>query len=342
MNIQEIINEVKSHFTGDRKHDFNYVKTASREYAKQGNIEVLNALSQLLLEVANNQEMKEIAESMKKDIKTNESLFAKAENLFKSQNNEQAKVVLDKILARVEGKFEDDDTYAYVNIEDAFAFQIYANIVHKSDKIVRLVPDHYYKYYYLHGVVSNKLGLHRDAFDSYVKALRWFPNSFPVLTEVANIAILDKEYDKALDLFKQSWSYCFVPSELSRLYRGVGYLHFLKEEYEVAMSAYLVSTVFDRNVNVSKELGVIAQKMGQTEFKPLTPQESRDHLAKIGFGFGANMQLIGMATALSQQFENQGQYQTALYFLRIAVSLAPTEESRNRLASLEEKIKTKN
>ena len=54
----------------------------------------------------------------------------------------------------------------------------------------------HYKYHYLHGVVCAKLGIVDEAKESYNIALRWFPNAFPVYLELANIAIVKKEYQK--------------------------------------------------------------------------------------------------------------------------------------------------
>lgn len=339
MNIEEILKDIRSHFTGKKVDDYNYIKERNRELAKEGApYEVLDAVAKLILEVIDTDYMKNKKEELKKDIKNHESLFTKAENLFKQGNFEQAKVVLDKIIERLGNHFEDDDDFHYVNIEDAFAFQIYANVEYKDRKIIRLVPDHYYKYYYLHGVVCNKLGLKQDAFKSYISALRWFPTSFSVLIEVASLAISDKEYDKALNILKKAWRNCFVPSEIARIYRGLGFYAYNLENYRLAMASYLLSTAFDRNVNVSNELGVIAQKLGQTEFKPLTPQESKEELAKVGFGFGVNGQLLTAAQSLEKQFSERGELTTAHYFQRIVTGLVPNEGNKAKLKEMEDKL----
>lgn len=342
MNVQEFINEIKSNLTGNKIEDLKYVREKVKEIQK-GELtpELGNQISLIFNDIVRNDEMIELKEKLKKDIQIHESLFAKAENLFRENNLERAKVVLDKILAQVKDYFPEGDTFHLVNIEDAFAFQIYTNIYYKGDKIVTLVPDHMYKYYYLHGVVCTKLNLFDEAEKSLTQALRWFPTSFSVVLEIAHVKMMKKQFDDVMSLFKFALEYCFVPAEVSRCYRGIGFYAYQTGDYRLAMAAYLVSTIYDKQTDIRKELSVISQKMGQTKFEPLPPEESKKEFERVGLAFGANMNIINFAVALSKEFEQRGDLMTAHYFLRVAFGLTNNEDMKKHLDELAEIIKAR-
>lgn len=340
MEVKKLVEEIKSQLTGNKLDDYHFIQDKMNELAKNPEtIEVARALTPVLLEIVDPEQLNKLKESMKKEIGNREMLFAKAETLLKENKLENAKVVLDKIAYQVNGLFEDDDTYHYINIEEPFAFQVYTNMKYKGRKIVRFAPDHLFKYHYLRGVVNMKLGLVDEAEKAYNEALRWFPNSFSVLLELANVAIARRELDKVPELISEAQKYCFVPSELARCFRAIGYYGLIKEEYRLAMAGYLTSTIFDANVNIKNELGLAAQKLGQTEFKPLTPDESKEELKNVGIKFGANPELIKMAIVLSNEFANQKAYPTAIYFLRVAHSLTMDDSIKSRIEELEKLAK---
>ncbi|MBQ9730737.1 MAG: hypothetical protein IJV94_01265 [Bacilli bacterium] len=340
MDKNKIIEEVKSQMTGDRLKDYHFLKDKLDELAKNPEtIDIARELSPLLMEVVRPDEVEAMKEKMSKEIKNREALFVKAENLYKDDKLETAKVVLDKILLQVKGYFEDDEVYHYVNIEEAFAFQIYTNLIYKGEKIIRLTPDHMYKYNYLHGVVCTKLGLLDEARASYEKALRWFPNSFSVQLELANIAMAKKELDKVAPIIAEAQKYCFVPSELARCFRAIGYYAFLIEDFRLALAGYLSSTIFDQKTDIKKELVLACQKLGYDSFKPLTPAESKVEVEKVGMVFGGNIEIVKMAVALSREFATRTNYQTAIYFMQIAYNLTHDEGLKKRLDSLIEMSK---
>ncbi len=341
MDKNKILEEIKSELTGDRLKDYHFLKRRLDELAKNPEtLEVARDLSSILMEVVRPDEVEAMRQKMQKEIKNREALFSKAENLYKEGKLENAKVVLDKVIAQVKGYFEDDEVYHYVNIEEAFAFQIYTNLIYKGEKIIRLAPDHLYKYHYLHGVVCTKLGLLDEAKSSYDIALRWFPNSFSVQLELANIAMAKKDIDTAVSLIVEAQKYCFVPSELARCFRAIGYVGFLTENYRLAMAGYLSSTIFDHKTDIKNELGLASQKMGQETFQPLTPAESKIEVEKVGMFFGGNIEIVKMAVALSREFATRLNYQTAVYFLQIAYNLTHDEGIKNRMEELVNEAKS--
>lgn len=336
MDKELIIKEIKSQLTGNRLKDYHFLKNKLEELAKDPEtIGIARELTPLMMDVIRPDEIEAIKVQMKKEISNREALFAKAEALYKEQKFENAKVVLDKICSQLTGLFEDTETYHYVNIEEAFSFQLYTNLMYKEQKIIRITPDHMYKYNYLRGVVDVKLGLLDEAEEAFYIALRWFPNAFPVLLELANIAMVKKDLDKVPSLIAEAQKYCFVPSELARCFRAAGYYGFLKEDYRLAMAGYLTSTIFDQTTDIKKELTMAAQNLGQTEFKPLTPDESKKELEKIGLIFGGNVEIIKMAIALSREFASRKNYQTAIYFMQVAYNLTRDD---NIKAGLEELV----
>lgn len=341
MDTNKIIEEIRSQLTGDRLKDYHFLKGKLDELASNPEtIEAARQLTPVMMEIIRPDEVEAMKAKMSKEISNREALFKKAETLFKEGKLENAKVVLDKIVAQVKGYFEDDEVYHYVNIEEAFAFQIYTNLMYKEEKIIRLTPDHMYKYYYLRGVVSAKLGLLDEAKESYEQALRWFPNAFPVFLELANIAMAKKELDKVPALIANAQKYCFVPSELSRCFRAIGYYGFLVEDFRLALAGYLSSTIFDQKVDIKKELSLAAQKLGQTTFTPLTPAESKEEVEKVGMIFGGNIEIIKMAIALSREFAARKNYETAIYFLQIAYQLTHDDGIKQNLDQLVELAKS--
>lgn len=340
MEVNKLVEEVKSQLTGNKLDDYHFIQNKMNEFAKSPEtIEAARALTAVLLEIVNPEELNKIKESMKKGIASREMLFAKAETLLKSNKLENAKVVLDKIAYQIENLVEDDDVYHYINIEEPFAFQVYTNLVYKGPKIIRFAPDHLFKYHYLRGVVNMKLGLIDEAEEAYDKALRWFPNSFSVLLEKANVEIARKNLDKALEYFREAQKCCFVPKELARCYRGIGYYGLLVENYRLAMAGYLTSTIFDTSVDIKNELAIAAEKMGQKEFTPLPATEAKEEFKKINFPFGASVELIRMGVVLGNEFATQKNYPMAIYFLRVSYSLSMDQAIKDKIDELEKLAK---
>jgi tetratricopeptide (TPR) repeat protein len=336
MEVNKVVEEVRSQLTGNKLDDYHFIKDKINELAKNPEtVEAARALTPVLLEVVNPNELNQIREKMKREIANREALFAKAEKLMQENKFENAKVVLDKIAYQVKNLFEDDETYHYINIEEQFAFYIYTNLIYKGRKIVRFVPDHFYKYYYLLGITNMKLGLVEEAEKAFDESLRWFPNSFVVLLEKANVHFAKKELDKIPEVLKEAQKWCFVPSELARCYRAIGYYGFVTENYRLAMAGYLSSTIFDRTSDLRQELTAISQKMGQETFQPLTPDESKVELEKVGMLFGANMELLNMAMTLSSEFAAQKLYPAAIYLAQIVYGLTQDDNVKARVEELQ-------
>ena len=99
----------------------------------------------------------------------------------------------------------------------------------------------------------------------------------------------------------------------------------------------------EETVNIlpnKKELTLAAQRMGQTEFKPLTPAESKAELEKVGMLFGGNVEIIKMAIALSREFAARKNYHTAIYFMQVAYNLTHDDNLKNSLEELVKLAKT--
>ena len=114
----------------------------------------------------------------------------------------------------------------------------------------------------------------------------------------------------------------------------------MTENYRLALAGYLSSTIFDRTTDIKKELTVAAQKLGQTKFTPLTPDESKEELTKHGFIFGANLDIVRMAIVLGKEFESRQAHPQALYFLSVAYNLTQDEKIKERMDELQNLVKS--
>lgn len=105
--------------------------------------------------------------------------------------------------------------------------------------------------------------------------------------------------------FQEAFKLAPRPADVARCFRNLGYCFVEKELYREAVTAYLLSTHFEKNRMVQSELYYIGQKTGEPVANP-TYEEMKAIAEKYHFPTTADQDVLGLAYTYGKDaFEEQ-------------------------------------
>lgn len=335
--FEDIMKEITRGLSGDSKKDVDYLQEQmemykDHEYGK----EIIRACGRLIYEVIPDEKKKELEQFLGNDAAGFEAALEEVRFNHYKKNYDKALKLIEDMVEKYEklDMFADDSVSEYHTFREPMEEIVYRRTAEPQKELRRATID-YSELYLQYGSILFEFQRWEDAEKALAKAMRWNPTYANLAFEHAETfktrGLLEEYKDLTMDIFKIA----FRPKAMARCYRNLSYYFIEKKEYEVAASCLLYSTQYENSEMVSSELYYISQMTGKI-IKP-SEEELGKCFEKYEIPFGPNPEFVQIAYAYGKQFYEQGDMETAAYFLEIVLGFVDDEEVRQMYEDAKEK-----
>ena len=324
--FEDIMKEITRGLTGDSKKDIDYLqeqmeKYKDHEYGK----EIVRACGRLVYASIPDEKKEELERVLKNDAAGFDAALEEVRfNHYKKDYDKALKLIEDMVKKYEElDMFADDEVSEYHTFREPMEEIVYRRIA-EPQKDLRHATIDYAALYLQYGSILFEFQRWDDAEKALAKAMHWNPTYANLAFEHAETykarGLLEEFKTLTMDIFKIA----FRPAALARCYRNLSYYFIEKKEYETAACCLIYSTQYENTEMVSSELYYISQMTG----KVLQPsgEELEKCFEKNEIPFGPIPEFIQIGYSYGKHFYEQGDMETAAYFLEIALGFVDDEE----------------
>lgn len=335
MSNKEILDEIKSHLTGDKEVDVPYLQTELKIYRQFKNDEVIYGICNLLFEYLDSKVKERL------DLKTHEILderrhkYETVLGLIEEGKNEEAK----KILIELVEIFE-KATYTkeknYYDFDQMIEYFIFCETVEKarSLKVKRYPEPVTYYMYQLSSLYLQEDNLDK-AIESLEKALVYNPRCQYVMQQLAVLYQKSGKVEEAHQLVLDSLKYAYAKDQFAFCYQELGKYYEEKNNYDIAICCFITSNYYFEDKMNFKHIEEITKKTGIIRFD--APQDIIKTYEKYHIQHGVSHLVINAIHEFIVYTKKLKDFQTTEYLLNIAIELTNAKEYYEQLEELKRK-----
>ena len=269
MNEQEIkaIEEVRSKLTGDKEKDKELLLKEAEKY--RGNPDAFNILKEIgkmLYEALPEEKITEFSSNLKKDVDDINTKIDKAYSLMFTQDRDIQKakeILLEVINAPIE--FKENEEERFFSFGNIIEFLTSKYVLDIKKKAVWITLNYSLAYNML-AFISNEEHDFEKAIEYADKALYYNPMDLSNAFEKGETYKMQRKYEDMLKVTTNVYDYIFLPEDLARYYRNLGYFYTEACHFDVSFSLYLVSMLYQESKGVYQEILYIKQVLKNPEY----------------------------------------------------------------------------
>ena len=341
MQVQEIIEEIRSGLTGEEQHDLAYLKEQmeiykEHEFAK----EILRECGRILYSLLSPETRAKFeAAAEKDDLGMNEEM-EKAEFYLYKGEHEKAFSAIKPLVEKCDGileagMFADDSVSEYYCFREPFE-EVLHRFLSGSEKTFRRSPVPFERVYGHYGIVLVDLKRYEEAAEALKKATRWNPADAEIMFEYAETFKIRGDLERFYELTIEASKISFRPATVARCFRNLGYYFTEKRLWEVAVACIVMSGQYVPNdKNAQSELYYIEHTAGRQIDVP-DYDAFCGFAEKYGFPCAANEDVLSLAAQFGRHFHEEGENGLASYFFGILYDLTGDENVKSILEAIKE------
>ncbi|MBP5445870.1 MAG: hypothetical protein J6Y28_06840 [Acholeplasmatales bacterium] len=256
--MKELIEQIKSKYTGDREKDTEYLLEEMDKY--RDNIPVIKEITKLLYELLP-QDLKNNFISQLNQGKFGERL-GEIREFLAAKNYKGAMKVIDITMDKIEPVFE-DEKHLYMTFHDPFEAYFYAVTRDDKTKFIKNANLDYGTYYKFKGIALLNLKRYDEAIVSFNESLKWNPLDFECIFNYAETLFQMEKYEEYLDLNMKTMKKAYTNYVIAQCYHNVGKYYMTKNTEKDDKFAYMLisySLSFQETEYAYKNLNTICEK----------------------------------------------------------------------------------
>ena len=337
MEYSKIIEKITGKLTGDIDKDVAMLQKEAEKYMDhEYSEEILRAVGRVLTQVMPNDEKDKIYHILSNLKLSTDAVLDEVKLKIREGDLDKAESIIKSILPH-EGKYQEDKVSVY------FAFNNQIEVIYYKSKFnpqkdIRFVSaDIDTEVFLTYAYILIEKKKFDEAMDMLDRGLKYNPLDTELLFEKGEIFKLRKDWEEFKKVTDMCMEYSYSPESIARAYRNYGFMFIELKDYDAAICCYLMSLQFDRNnmtmaqsqlYYISK---VIDSKINEEEYFEVIDQLFEER----GIQIGANPELLDIAFALGQKYEEDKVYEDACYFYSVVYNLTGDEEIRKRIESID-------
>lgn len=301
-DYEEIITEIKKKLTNNKDKNLKYLKEMCEKYKnhKMAN-EIIKEIGRMIFENTSEDKQEELSDLIAKDITSH---FEKSEEYIRNGDLKNAKKELENFV-KTSIIFQEDKVsipYSPRNlIEYVFCCEL------NQSKKVRDIGVDYSTGYCRLGSIAIEENEFNKAVEYLNEAIRFNPYNVSARFELVEaykrkgkLKLVKEEIDK-------TYIYIYLPNDLSRYYRDLGYYYIEKGNFKLAKQLYVYSIRFDssKKDTIINELQYIFSRTGDKKIPNL--QEAYESLVQENIPEFFNKKNIEIILALYEQVKEDKQ-----------------------------------
>lgn len=333
----EIIDDIKSNLGENRELNRKYLSSQIDRYKDHPySREIIREISRMMWDCLSDEEKEEFIEISERENPVMDILNEITEHLERA-DYETALDILKDFMKSFPNMFEDDKVSEYHSFTNPLEEIIFLEYV-GAEKELRYIPDNQplLDLYYIYGFLLFENQEFDEAEESLKRALKINPVSARVILELSEIyKMRTPTLNKFVLYTTNALKYAYMPQDIARCYRNLGYYYVEEGQLDVAVALYRYSMVFEMSINAYSELQYIESK-GQDINMDL--DDAAELIKAKNIQLGVNPFVLKTLHELSGEYEENGLYNQSLYFYNIIYELTHDEETFNKINEINEKL----
>ncbi len=270
-----------------------------------------------------------------------------AESLHKQEKFKEAIQILAPAVKPIDemlqdGFFGEKESYKYLSFDSPFGNMLY-HYYERPQKEIRYAPYNYGKMYYVFGSLLVDLRNFTGARIALEKAMKWDPTNAEYALEHAETYKMEGNLNRFLELTKKAFRIAFLPENMSRLYRNLGYYFVEKELWDVAIECFSLAYNYDHGECSTKiidsELRYIYDKSNRTATIHLNYDNLEKYAQQYDFPYGPDSDIVLFAYHQGRMRVESREYEDAKFLLTIANNLAQDDDVKKLLDKVNRVLK---
>ena len=335
---EEIINEIKANLGENRELNKKYLSSQMEKYIDHPyNKEIIREISRMMWDCLTDEEQNEYAAISEKE----NPIMDMLNEITPEIESGEFKRALDKLEGFVENypaMFEDNKVSEYhffTNPLEEIMFYKYIG----AEKVVRHIPDNQplLDLYYIYGFLLLETNQF-DKSEKYLKkAIKINPVSSRIILELCEIyKVRTYNYNKYFMYATDALKYAYLPQDIARSYRTLGYYYIEEEQLETAFALFRYSMEYEMNPMAYSEMRYIQNKDKTID---LTLDESVEIIENKNIQLGVNPFISATLDEFIKEYEENRLYSQTLYFLELKFNLTNDEKLLEKIKNIQEMIK---
>lgn len=335
---EEIINEIKANLGENKELNKRYLSSQMEKYVDHPyNKEIIREISRMMWDCLTEEEQMEFAEISEKENPIMDILNDVSQDIEMGEFK-IALEKLDKFIENYPAMFEDDKVSEYhffTNPLEELLFYKYVG----AEKIVRYIPDNkpVLDLYYIYGFLLLETNKYDKAEEYLKKAIKINPVSSRIILELCEIYKLHTyNYNKYFMYATDALKYAYMPQDIARSYRSLGYYYIEENQFETAFALFRYSMEYELNPMAYSEINYIQNKDKSID---LSLDESMKIIKNKNIQLGVNPFILETLDEFIREYEENKLYSQTLYFLELKYNLTNDEKLIEKIENLQELIK---
>lgn len=334
---EEIINEIKANLGENKELNKKYLSSQMEKYVDHPyNKEIIREISRMMWDCLTEEEQMEFAEISEKENPIMGILNDVSQDIEIGEY-EIALEKLDKFIKNYPALFEDDKVSEYhffTNPLEELLFYKYIG----AEKIVRYIPDNkpVLDLYYIYGFLLLETNQYDKAEEYLKKAIKINPVSSRIILELCEIYKLHTyNYNKYSMYATDALKYAYMPQDIARSYRSLGYYYIEENQFETAFALFRYSMEYELNPMAYSEINYIQNKDKSID---LSLDESMEIIKNKNIQLGVNPFILETLDEFINEYEENKLYSQTLYFLELKYNLTNDEKLIEEIEKIEKLI----
>lgn len=205
--------------------------------------------------------------------------------------------------------------------EDVLYRELYA-----TEKEIRNVFDPVSEVYLQYASALFELERYAEATEAIRKAIKWSPTYAKNFFEYLELIKQSGDMEEFFRLTIETFRIAFIPQDIARCYRNLGYYFLEKQSYAEALACIVMSTNFDPDSKQAQQLLYFIQETGGRNVPKPTYESLQAYGEKYGFPVGASPEVLTLSYTYGKKYEEMGNADGMRYFYGILYNLTGDEE----------------
>lgn len=333
----EIINEIRANLGENNELNKKYLSSQMEKYIDHPyNREILREISRMMWDCLSEEEQEEFTEIFEKENPVMDILNDVTPDIESGEYN-TALDKLDSFIENYPATFEDDNVSEYHYFTNPLEELLFYKYI-CPEKVVRHIPDNtpLLDLYYIYGFLLLETNQFDKAEKYLKKAIGINPVSSRIILELCEIYKIhtynyNKYYMHATDALK----YAYLPQDIARCYRSLGYYYIEENQLEVAFALFRYSMEYEMNPMAYSEIRYIQNKNKNIN---LSLDESVEIIMNKNIQLGVNPFILETLDAFIKEYEENKLYIQTQYFLELKYNLTNDEKTAEKIENLNEMI----
>lgn len=339
MSYEEILDELRGKLSGDYAKDNEMLRELGENYGKEGNIDGVKAVGDIMLEIMPKEQRDEIENLTCIDGVRMDEFHTKIVKLINDKNMVEAKSLSEKLYAKIKDVYRETDKAKFVSYRNPFEDNL-AQLLFETDdeKILNRAPFDFATFLTTYAYTIFETGSPVDAVPILEEAIGFNPVDCGPRFELAECYKILKNKDKLIKVTQDTIAVASSPLAIARCYANMGYLCFDLHELDDAANFYYASLIFAPHPAIPHELRAIAQ-MKNAPIEPPTHEQIMATMEKYGIHFGPDEKVITVAAQIASDFMLKQDIPNAVMALKLLYNITQDENVKELILKYDPEAK---